>query len=434
MSASRKIHFLTTPAFAVLGRAGGILIPFLIAFYFGADSETDAFFFAFTIIVSLAGLFSPIFESLLVPYLVEKRDSISEASSLSNGVLVFILPLILLLVAGIWLFLSGSLNHLSGLDASSAALSAEYFFEMAPFLIFWILAAQSNAHFYTFKVFWFPAFSPFIRSVVAIVFLVLFHETLGLHALTNGFSFGEILRWGVGLFLLLKLAKWASAIDWKKSFAALKDFLSQAWFHLGGLISLNLIPLTDQWFASWLGVGNLSLISYADRLFQIPFQLMLVGFLQIFLSYWSETFYHDSPQSFWEKVWKDIRVVFLICLFFSLGLILLRVPVVDVLFGWGGMNVENRRELAGLFAWLMLGFAPAILNLLYVRILFVMKKSSVFLVQSLIRLVLNIILNYIFIRIWGLQGLAISTAAVFLGSTLWLHAYLHKQRSKGGAG
>jgi putative peptidoglycan lipid II flippase len=422
----RKKHLLSTPVFAILGRAGGIVIPFLVAYYFGAGPRSDAFFFAFVLIFSLSGLFVPIFESLLVPYLTEVKDSRGHVVSLANGVLFLNLPLVLLLGLGIGLGLAPFLNRWSGLDGETAALTARLFLQMLPMLLFGVWAASGNSILYAHKVFWFPAFSPFIRSVCAIGFLVIFHRSLNIDSVAIGFSIGEIIRWGCSLALLVPLVGWKFHVNWKASWAKVKDFMSQAGYHLLGLLSLNLLPLVDQWFASWLGVGNLSLLSYADRLFQIPFQLLMTGFLQIFLSYWSEQYFQGSAKAFWEHVWKDIRMVFALTLVLSLLLILFRDLIVRLLFGFGKMPADDLSVLSTLFGWMMVGFAPAILNLLYVRVLFVLKKSSVFFVQSLIRLILNIVFNFIFMRLWGLQGIAMSTSAVFIGTTIWLHYYLQR--------
>ena len=422
----RKKHLLSTPVFAILGRAGGIVIPFLVAYYFGAGPRSDAFFFAFALIFSLSGLFVPIFESLLVPYLTEVKDSPGHVVSLAHGVLFLNLPLVLLLGLGIGLGLAPLLHRWSGLDAETAALTARLFLIMLPMLLFGVWAACGNSILYAHKIFWFPAFAPFIRSVGAILLLVLGHQSLNIDSVAIGFSIGEIVRWGCGLALLVPLVGWKFHVNWKESWGKVKDFMSQAGYHLLGLLSLNLLPLVDQWFASWLGSGNLSLLSYADRLFQIPFQLLLTGFLQIFLSYWSEQYFRGSYKAFWEHVWKDVRVVFALTFVLSLVLILFRDLIARLLFGFGKMPAGDLPMLGSLFGWMMVGFAPAILNLLYVRVLFVLKKSSVFFIQSLIRLILNIIFNFIFMRFWGLPGIAMSTSAVFIGTTIWLHYYLRR--------
>ena len=120
-------------------------------------------------------------------------------------------------------------------------------------------------------------------SVMLIVFA---HSTWQVHAATWGLALGEAMRWLLGLFILVSLGKWKVVFDARESGVAIRQFLGQTGYQIVALLAINLIPLTDQWFASWLGSGSISLISYADRLFQIPYQLAMSGFLQVFLSYW----------------------------------------------------------------------------------------------------------------------------------------------------
>jgi len=420
-------HLISTPVFAVLGRLGGALLPLCVAFYFGANASTDAFFLAFTLVISLTGLFAPFFESLLVPYLAEYKENPSKVSSICNGVLVLILPAALGVAVLVGFFVPHILSLGSGLAAESISMTGTYFFEMMPLFLFWILAAAGNSIFFTFKTFWYPAVAPLVRSLTAILFLVFLHAALGLSAATAGLAVGEVLRWFLGLGLLISLGYWKFTINWRESGEKIRQFMGQAGYQIAAMLALNLIPFTDQWFASWFGTGSVTLVSYADRVFQIPFQFAMAGFVQIFLSYWSESYVRESQVEFWIKAKRDIRNSLIAASVFSLVLIAARGPIIDLLYGQGRLEEAQLNLLKTLFAWFLIGFPAAVINLLYVRILFVMKKSSVFFVQSTIRLGLNILLNYVFMRLWGLPGIAMATAFVFVGSTLWMHRYLAAQ-------
>jgi putative peptidoglycan lipid II flippase len=157
----------------------------------------------------------------------------------------------------------------------------------------------------------------------------------------------------------------------------------------------------------------------------------MTGLLQIFLSYWSESFAAEPPAIFWKKARRDVRVVFWIMLLISIVLILLRDPITRLVYGHGPVTPAQLKAIASLFGWFMVGFAPTVLNLLYVRVLFVLKKSRVFCVQSWIRWILNIVFNFLFMKWWGLQGIVISTSCVFIVTTVWLHFYLKRYEREG---
>jgi len=71
---SQARPFISTSFFAILGRSAGLIVPFVIAMVYGANRQTDSFFFAYSLIFALVSIFSHIFESALIPYLAEKKD------------------------------------------------------------------------------------------------------------------------------------------------------------------------------------------------------------------------------------------------------------------------------------------------------------------------------------------------------------------------
>lgn len=419
--------FFLTSLWTILGRSASLVIPFFIAYWYGATQETDAFFMALGIVMALVGLFTPIFESILVPYLAEEKKDPARVSGLTNQITFRSLPLVCGVALLLWLLLPPLLKRFSGLEDLAAHQTGQFFIQLLPFLIFSIWVCAANGIFYTYQVFWFPAFSPLVRSMVILGVAFLTHERWGVSSLVIGYGAGEILRWLTGIFLLKRHSRWHFRATSPGSEKKVRDFFSQAGYQLLALLASGLIPLTDQWFASWFGNGRLTLMSYADRLFQIPYQLVIASVLQIFLSRWSETYFEKSPESFWRQARRHMAYSFWITLAFSAIAILGRSLLIRWTFGLGKMPVEDLRILEDLFLWMMVGFAPTILTLLYSRVLFVLKKSSVFCAQAWLRFVLNILLNAIFMNFFGLKGIAMATVLVNTVAAIWVHFYLKKQ-------
>ncbi len=181
----RKKHFILTPALTVLGRAGGLIIPFLIARWFGAGAGTDAFFLAYTLIFALSSIFTPLFETILLPYLSEHRKDPSQAALLTREIVRKSLPWALVVAVFLGFTLPFIILRISsGLGDATAHLVGRFFFEMVPVFLFSLLASSSNGIFYTHKIFWFPALSPAIRFLVIVAILLVFRSALGVHALT----------------------------------------------------------------------------------------------------------------------------------------------------------------------------------------------------------------------------------------------------------
>lgn len=416
---TRKHHFILTPILAAAGRFGGMLIPIVIAFVFGATQHTDAFFMAFAVVFFFLSLITQIFESLLLPFLAEhKLQDPSKIIPFLFKIVAAALPL--LLAAGVltWIFLPRALDHGSGFSPETAHETGSVFLWMLPFLLTAVFVSAMNGVLNSYKLFWLPAVSPGIRSVVVIAFIFVFYKTLGIYAIAAGFVAGELLRLVVSIVLILKMK--LLHFEKKTSAVALKEFWHQTGYQVFALAAVQLIPLVSQWFATWFAAGDLSLYSYADKLYQIPYQIFLMGISQIFLSDWSDAYVRESLPDFRKRVIRDVGRSALIALVLSLIVWAVRMPSTRLLFDLFDFDSNKSVLIADLLGWLMLGFAPAVITSLLLRVLFVMKKSVHFLIQSCGRLLLQVVLILLLIPVFGIAGIAAATTLSTLLSAAWL--------------
>lgn len=417
--------FLLTPLFAIIGRSGGMIVPFFIAHFYGVTEQTDAFFFASGIVMFLWGVFQQVFETVLLPFHAEhKRQSKEALAGFLRAVLYRILPLMIAGSVALSFALPWLLRHTSGLNAGSAGLVTEIFTLLIPFLILTVWVSAVNGILNSYKVFWFPAFSPFIRSVMIILAMFLLHQSLGIHAITAGFVTGEFFRWMMSLWILSSLGFWGITSAVPGTSSGMKDFWRQSGFQILALGAVQIIPLVNQWCVSWLGVGGLSLLNYADRLYQIPFQLFLTGQSQIFFSNWADHYYELTREEFSKRVKTSLRlalagVTVLVVVCWAGKVLLVRLA-----FGHGEIPEEMLRGITDLFGWLILSLPPAIANTLLLRVLFVMRKSGAFLLQSAVRLGLQLVLNIVFMKLYGISGVGMA-ALVSVGLTsVWMYFYI----------
>jgi len=97
------IDAISTTIFSIVGKAVGFLIPFFIAIWFGANYETDAFFLGFGIVLFLITIFSPVLESIVVPYIAEAQENSEDVGLIIGSVFIFTLFIFLSLSGLIYL-------------------------------------------------------------------------------------------------------------------------------------------------------------------------------------------------------------------------------------------------------------------------------------------------------------------------------------------
>lgn len=416
--------FASTAFLALIGRAGGFVIPFIIAAIYGATPATDAFFFSYGLVFLLITIFTHIFESALIPYLAQQKQEGALVSSLTNKILLRIFPIALVVFIGGQIFLKPWLLHFSGWSEPNAGLVAQFFLQMMPFFLASILISAAHSILFTYRIFWLSAFSPFIRSLIVIGVILVFHDTWNVHAVIWGFVWGEILRGLVTFFILKRKTPWRPTLAAISQTKESKPFFQQAFLQGAALIAVNSLFIADQWFASRLGEGMLSLLNYADRVLQIPYILLMSAFLQIFLTDWSDSYHSESAYHFWPKVHRDIHSVFLIGLGIGIVLWAVRYPIIQTIYGRGNFTEQELKVMSDVFGWLSVGFIPGVVRLLCGRVLFVMRKSALYCFLSWMEFTANIFLNILLIRSYGIVGISMATAMVYTVSTLSIYLYI----------
>lgn len=424
--------FAQTAILSILGRAGGLLIPFLIAAFYGATLQTDAFFLAYGLAIAFTTLFSQMFESAIIPYLAVSQGVMTRTVWFIKTALFKSLPYFV----GAGLILAWSLQPLLsrlGWSPEGAAMVSRIMMGLQPFLWFGLGTSAWHGLFYHQRLFWFPAVSPLIRSVLVAGFILGLHKVIGIHALTAGLACGELLRFLTASKLGGPMVVSADCLKQESADPILlRKFFGDAFWQMAALLAIHLMVVTDQCFAQTAGIGQLTLLSYADRLIQIPYLVFLAGFLNIFHADWSRLAVHH-PSDFYRKLRRDLLWVALGSALTALMVILAAPSAVVLFYGRAPLSEPDRHVLLGLFTWYAVGLIPGVLRLALGRVLIVLRASRFYFVQAWLELGLNIILNVVFMRFFGVVGIAMATALAYTLSSLWLYLYLVIREKRGSA-
>lgn len=417
---------LTTTFLSTIGKGIGFLIPFFIAVWFGVTSETDAFFFAYGLILFLSGIFAPVVESVIVSYIAEARAKSEDVGRFVGNVLGLSgigLPTLAILFL---LVIKPVLSVVTRFDAQALNLVFWLLVETAPLIILltWtgVLAGTLNAY----KKFAFPALSPAFRAVINLAIIFTFKDIWGVHAIAWGYVIGEALRLIILFVAISKFDLFSISLSIKLN-ARLKEFLKTASYQVAGMVAVGLNPIVDKTMASWLGEGSISVLHYADILYIIPVTFMTTGLMVTLLSHWSERFYKFGHQRLNEDVKKAVKVVGFITLPIMLLLILFHQPIVKFAFGRGAFAQARLPEIGWVWVCYLCGFVPYMFSQIFNKRLLVLKRTRLLFILSLFCVLLNIIFNIIFMYFLQLAGIALSTSIVYVTASIILFSLFKKE-------
>ncbi|MFN3739296.1 MAG: lipid II flippase MurJ [Thermodesulfovibrionales bacterium] len=402
---------ISTTAWSTVSKGIGFLVPFFIAAWFGVTSETDAFFFAYSLILLLVTIFSPTFESIIVPFIAEfkaKGEDVEKfiarlfgISGIGLGVItLFFFAIIYPILPIVTKFSREELNLVFVILLESSPLII---------LIVWtsIMAGTLNAY----KLFSIPALSPAFRAIITLTFIFSFKDKIGIHSIALGYVMGEIFR----LFVLSVLMKRYGIFRFRLSISLdpkLIDFLKTLSYQIMGMTVLVFTPVINKTMASHLGSGNVSLLEYSERLYMIPVTFLISGFVA-FLSHWSEGYYITNDKTkIKEDVKKALIPVGILAFTITVLLYLLRDFVVNIVYGYGKFPKEQLIYVKDILGFYLIGLTPYFLGQVYVRAFWVQKNTSILFFTALFMIAGTVAFNILFIRFMGVSGIAMGNSMV----------------------
>jgi len=350
-------------SFTLLSRGLGMVRDMIIAFYFGTSLIASAFFVAFTIPNLFRRLFgegamTAAFVPVFTGY-IKEGDRESLRGFLSAFVTMF--SLFLALFVGVMVLASPWIvrTFFSGFDSvpGKLALTVVLTRLMFPYLFLVSLAAIFQAMLNSFQVFAPSAFTPILLNLSIIL------AALGLHDLFPDPSYAL----AVG-FLLGGALQAAFQIPWLVR-RSLGIRLSFHWNHPGirellkvfapgvfaaGIYQINVF--VSQMIACSLHEGTIASLQYSTRLQELVLGVFVVSVTTVVLPTFSRQFAEKGHGQVSDTLRFSLGLLAMVALPATAGLLVLREPIVRLLFQFGRFDAESTR----MTSWAILFHAPGI--------------------------------------------------------------------------
>ncbi len=398
----------STSVVSSISKGIGLLVPIIIARLFGATKETDVFFLAYSFIMFFTMTLSTSLETILVPFIVEKKESLEKLKLFLGQIFGTTLLMFLLISAFGFLFIKPIMSFLTKFPISSLDLLKIFYLETLPvsLLVVWnsTIIANLNAH----GNFIAPASSPTIRAITTIAIIFSLHGLLGIHAVPVGYSLGEFLR----LIFLLINSKNRNLNFFRIIFHINKDYLSfirVLSFQAIGLLAVGANPFIDRTMATWAQSGGVSILEYAEKIYLIPIMLISSGIFTVILPRWSGINFNGKNSLLKHEVNKTILFSIPLSILLVAPLIIFSNSIVNLFYGKGISDPETISLINISVKIYLIGVLPYLLGQFVVRALLAMKLTKGIMVISGIKTFFNVLLNLIFLRWWGIKGIVLST-------------------------
>ncbi|MBW4601238.1 MAG: murein biosynthesis integral membrane protein MurJ [Calothrix sp. FI2-JRJ7] len=425
-------------AATIISKVVGLVRQVAIGAAFGTDAIAEAYNFAYIVpgflLILLGGINGP-FYSAIVSVLAKrkKEDAAPLVETMTTLVGVVLLAVTILLVV-----FAGNLIDLTtpGLDQRPdgeliKAIATRQLQIMAPMAV---LAGLIGIGFGTLNVanqYWLPSISPLLSSITVVIAVAFLGLQLGknIYAAENviysgailavGTTAGAILQWAVQLVAQARIGMGGLRLRFDFNQPGVKEIMK---IMLPATFSSGMLYINWQInsiFASYIP-GAASGLNYANLLVQTPLgvisNIVLVPLLPIFSRL-------TDPQD-WGELKQRIRQGLILSAFTMLPLgalmIALSQPIVNLVYKRGAFDQKASDLVASLLVAYGVGMFVYLGRDVLVRVFYALGDGNTPFRISLFNIVLNVVLDLIFIKSFGAPGLVLATVGVNLSSTLML--------------
>lgn len=419
--------------YTLLSRILGLARELFIADLFGSSSTADSV----NVALKLPNLFRRIFgegalASVFVPIFSAKlTNSKEKATDFASNVFWWLLIVLLILTCSIEYFMP----HFMFIIAPGFQADKEKF-EITvllcristPYLIFICLSAFLGGMLNSVNRFSSFAFAPIILNIAIIAITIYLGDYIGFSiAISYSVIIGGLLQL-IFMFFCARRAKLSIKMPYQ-FYQKDSDIRKLLKLFIPATISSGAAQINifiSQSIASFVP-GAVSILSYAERLYQFPLSIIGIAFGTVLLPKLSKLYKTGKNDEIDKTQNNAIKFGLFLSVPCAIGIMVLSHPIIYLIYEHGAFNSDDTIKTANALCAFCIGLPAFILSKIFTPIFYANLDTKTPMNITILSLVINTILNIILIEFLGTIGVALgSSIAAWIN--LWLLASSTKKR------
>src|SRR5579872_3626356 len=341
-----------------------------IAYAYGAGGATDAYVAAFTLpdflnYIVAGGAASITFISIYTRFLAEKRDA--DAQKTFSIVITVMTAVMIVGTIGTEIFAPQFVRwFVKGFTPDKIDLCVRLTRILLPAQIFFYVGGVVSAVLLSHRLFLFPAFGPLIYNL----FIILGGVVGGRHFGIASLAYGALIGSFAGPFLASVIGAARIGTGYKPSFDVSNPAFRE-WVKLSVPLMLGVSLVTaDDWILRHYaakGVGDITRLNYAKRLFAVPIAVLGQATGQASLPFFARLFNEKRLKQFATTVNDSVYRVAAASFLATGWMMAAAFPLIDLVYRRGRFLVSDTQTTAIYFFWFSLSLALWAAQGLYAR-------------------------------------------------------------------
>lgn len=395
--------------------------------WFGAGTETDAYFAAFTIPQMLSDFFiGGILFAVIIPVFQKRKAEVGdvEASKDISG----LLNITTISLAGITLLYCILVPFLtplifSGFKDHKLELTIRFSLIFSPAIVLMGLSLVYTSLYHSFRDFFIPSIAALVYPISSLLSIWLLPESWGIERLIYGNLTGSMLGLVIMMILINKRIKWRW--NWDFTNPVIKSAFLLSWPVLLESVFSRVVPLIHKSIASGLPEKNAVTL--------IELSLFVIGSIIGFISGPISTAVYplmgqqnieNDKETVFQTFFKSVNIIFFLTVPFNILVLTESREIIGLLFGYGKFTQNDCLLTANLIIILSFVILPSCFMSISGRIFFIFNDTKSISFCTIIVVCIFIPLYYVGAYVGGLYGLMIASVAGTLTGSLGIFLIL----------
>lgn len=416
-------------AFTLFSKALGFIREIMIAYRFGSGERTDAYFVAMTATVIVIGALGSALNTTLIPIfsgIKEKHNKYEMRRFLNNILnLIFFTTVILSIIA----FIASPLIIrilAKGFQGQQFLLAVRLNRIGLPIVIFLGFTYVFSGYLQSNQIFGPHAIMGIPYNLVFLIFLFFTSSGENIEYLMIVTVLAALTQVLIQVPAVIHSRyKYSLDIDLKDPNLRKTVYLFMPVLLGSGVHQINAI--VDKTLASELVTGSISALTYAKRINDLIISVFVMAITTVVFPMLSQAFSQEDRSQIKKIFTLGVNIILVITVPATFGILILAKPMVELFFQRGAFDSTATLMTSSALIFYSIGLVGASLRLILNKVFYSFEDTKTPMINGIIAVVINIILNLIFIRFMYHDGLALATSISAIVTTLLLFVDLRKK-------
>jgi putative peptidoglycan lipid II flippase len=418
-------NMLTVGLVSLLVKGISFFKEIIIADTYGVSELLDTYLIAVLVPSFVQNVFIGSYNSVFIPNYVAEKNENKNIAAFQGSSFIITASLALLLMVITYIGIDFYLEVLfPGHETQYYQLIKVQLWVILPCMFFWAVSSLISGLLMVEDEYLHSSLQGLFVPVSTIIFLVFFHERFQEITLALGMLIGSALS----LIYLLFVGFLKNVIHISKpSFESrnIKILLQQFPAKISSGLIHGLNPMVDQFYSAQLAAGAIASLNYGSKIPVVILGLISIPVGSTLLPYFSKKSLEGSKELF-----KNLKKVLAAGLGFGSLLAILLIVfsklTISLFFERGTFTSSDTNQVYVIQQMYLIQIPFYISAIVMNKYLNAINKNNFLVLSSVVNLILNIILNYAFLKLMGIKGIALATSIVYLVNALIIYLYIKK--------